>query len=145
MAELLLRNPKDGRLLYRPNKAGETPYNIDCTHQKSILTQIFGASKTDILYLIHEEFKFPIIVYMVFVYLYFLSFFPSPPEHLSPSESDGDMLGYDLYSSALADILSEPTMQPPICVGLYAQWGSGKSFLLKKLEGEQLFHRIRKE
>ncbi|XP_068435979.1 kinase D-interacting substrate of 220 kDa B isoform X1 [Clinocottus analis] len=100
LAELLLRNPKDGRLLYRPNKAGETPYNIDCTHQKSILTQIFGA------------------------------------KHLSPSESEGDMLGYDLYSSALADILSEPTMQPPICVGLYAQWGSGKSFLLKKLEDE---------
>ncbi|XP_050989663.1 kinase D-interacting substrate of 220 kDa B isoform X1 [Labeo rohita] len=100
LAELLLRNPKDGRLLYRPNKEGETPYNIDCTHQKSILTQIFGA------------------------------------KHLSPSECDGDMLGYDLYSSALADILSEPTMQPPICVGLYAQWGSGKSFLLKKLEDE---------
>ncbi len=60
----------------------------------------------------------------------------SPLGHLSPTESDGDMLGYDLYSSALADILSEPTMQPPICVGLYAQWGSGKSFLLKKLEGE---------
>uniref|UniRef100_UPI00398EB2A2 kinase D-interacting substrate of 220 kDa-like isoform X1 n=1 Tax=Pristiophorus japonicus TaxID=55135 RepID=UPI00398EB2A2 len=100
LAELLLRNPKDGRLLYRPNKASETPYNIDCSHQKSILTQIFGA------------------------------------RHLSPSETDGDMLGYDLYSSALADILSEPTMQPPICVGLYAQWGSGKSFLLKKLEDE---------
>uniref|UniRef100_A0A672R1D3 Kinase D-interacting substrate of 220 kDa-like n=1 Tax=Sinocyclocheilus grahami TaxID=75366 RepID=A0A672R1D3_SINGR len=100
LAELLLRNPKDGRLLYRPNKAGETPYNIDCSHQKSILTQIFGA------------------------------------RHLSPTESDGDMLGYDLYSSALADILSEPSMQPPICVGLYAQWGSGKSFLLKKLEDE---------
>ncbi|XP_018119490.1 kinase D-interacting substrate of 220 kDa isoform X4 [Xenopus laevis] len=100
LAELLLRNPKDGRLLYRPNKAGETPYNIDCSHQKSILTQIFGA------------------------------------RHLSPTESDGDLLGYDLYSSALADILSEPTMQPPICVGLYAQWGSGKSFLLKKLEDE---------
>ncbi|XP_065256902.1 kinase D-interacting substrate of 220 kDa isoform X9 [Emys orbicularis] len=100
LAELLLRNPKDGRLLYRPNKAGETPYNIDCNHQKSILTQIFGA------------------------------------RHLSPTETDGDMLGYDLYSSALADILSEPTMQPPICVGLYAQWGSGKSFLLKKLEDE---------
>lgn len=49
------------------------------------------------------------------------------------------MLGYDLYSSALADILSEPTMQPPICVGLYAQWGSGKSFLLKKLEGESYY------
>ncbi|CAN9507998.1 unnamed protein product [Ophioblennius macclurei] len=100
LAELLLRNPKDGRLLYRPNRAGETPYNADCSHQKSILTQIFGA------------------------------------RHLSPSETDGDMLGYDLYSSALADILSEPTMAPPICVGLYAQWGSGKSFLLKKLEDE---------
>lgn len=62
----------------------------------------------------------------------------SSTEHLSPSECDGDMLGYDLYSSALADILSEPTMQPPICVGLYAQWGSGKSFLLKKLEGMSL-------
>ena len=47
LAELLLRNPKDGRLLYRPNKTGETPYNIDCTHQKSILTQIFGASMTN--------------------------------------------------------------------------------------------------
>lgn len=57
---------------------------------------------------------------------------------MSPTETDGDMLGYDLYSSALADILSEPTMQPPICVGLYAQWGSGKSFLLKKLEGKEL-------
>lgn len=49
LAELLLRNPKDGRLLYRPNKAGETPYNIDCSHQKSILTQIFGASKYGVL------------------------------------------------------------------------------------------------
>lgn len=66
--------------------------------------------------------------------MYKVCIFPSG--HLSPTESDGDMLGYDLYSSALADILSEPTMQPPICVGLYAQWGSGKSFLLKKLEGE---------
>ncbi|MEQ2168630.1 hypothetical protein GOODEAATRI_016775 [Goodea atripinnis] len=99
LAELLLRNPKDGRLLYRPNKAGETPYNIDCSHQKSILTQIFGA------------------------------------RHLSPTETDGDMLGYDLYSSALADILSEPTMQPPICVGLYAQWGNEmKTFARQEIE-----------
>lgn len=50
LAELLLRNPKDGRLLYRPNKTGETPYNIDCSHQKSILTQIFGASKYKYLF-----------------------------------------------------------------------------------------------
>jgi ankyrin repeat-rich membrane spanning protein len=45
------------------------------------------------------------------------------------------MLGYDLYSSALADILSEPSLSMPITVGLYAKWGSGKSFLLNKLRG----------
>lgn len=82
-----------------------------------------------------DWFTFSSFIVFSSVYL-FLSFFLCLPEHLSPSESDGDMLGYDLYSSALADILSEPTMQPPFCVGLYAQWGSGKSFLLKKLEGK---------
>lgn len=49
------------------------------------------------------------------------------------------MLGYDLYSSALADILSEPSLSMPITVGLYAKWGSGKSFLLNKLRGK-FFH-----
>ena len=49
LTEILLRNPKDSRLLYRPNKAGETPYNIDVAHQKSILTQIFGASEYTVI------------------------------------------------------------------------------------------------
>ncbi len=43
----------------------------------------------------------------------------------------------DLCSSALADILSEPTLAPPVTVGLYARWGSGKSFILKKLQGKE--------
>jgi hypothetical protein len=51
--------------------------------------------------------------------------------------SNGFLLGYDLYGSALADILTEPSLSMPITVGLYAKWGSGKSFLLKKLR--QLF------
>lgn len=69
------------------------------------------------------------------------------------------MLGYDLYSSALANILTEPQIAMPITgtvevfiksiwnelilkifwyisVGLYAKWGSGKSFLLGKLRDE---------
>jgi len=46
------------------------------------------------------------------------------------------MLGYDLYGSALADILTEPSLSMPITVGLYAKWGSGKSFLLNKLRDE---------
>lgn len=45
IVEILLRNPKNSQLLYRPNRAGETPYNIDMNHQKTILGQIFGASK----------------------------------------------------------------------------------------------------
>lgn len=45
ICELLLRNPKDARLLYRPNKAGETPYNIDRQHKHSLLTQIFGTGE----------------------------------------------------------------------------------------------------
>lgn len=44
IVEILLRNPKNSQLLYRPNRAGETPYNIDFNHQKTILGQIFGAS-----------------------------------------------------------------------------------------------------
>ncbi|XP_071489688.1 uncharacterized protein [Diadema antillarum] len=99
ISELLLRNPKDGRLLYKPNKEGETPYNIDCNHQKGILTQIFGARS------------------------------------FSPSDEVENELS-DLCSSSLADILSEPTLLPPVTVGLYARWGSGKSFILKKLQDE---------
>lgn len=55
---------------------------------------------------------------------------------LNTNEDNENMLGYDLYSSALADILSEPSLSMPITVGLYAKWGSGKSFLLNKLRGK---------
>lgn len=54
---------------------------------------------------------------------------------LNTNEDNENMLGYDLYSSALADMLSEPSLSMPITVGLYAKWGSGKSFLLNKLKG----------
>lgn len=100
IVEVLLRNPKNSQLLYRPNRAGETPYNIDMNHQKTILGQIFGARR------------------------------------LNTNEDNENLLGYDLYSSALADILSEPSLSMPITVGLYAKWGSGKSFLLNKLREE---------
>ncbi|XP_025602086.2 kinase D-interacting substrate of 220 kDa B isoform X3 [Athalia rosae] len=100
IVEILLRNPKNSQLLYRPNRQGETPYNIDMNHPKTILGQIFGARR------------------------------------LNTNEDNENMLGYDLYSSALADILSEPSLSTPITVGLYAKWGSGKSFLLNKLREE---------
>lgn len=97
IVEALLRNPKNSQLLYRGNKAGETPYAIDNLHTKTILGQVFGARR------------------------------------LNANEDSEGMLGYELYSSALADVLSEPTLKTPITVGLYAKWGSGKSFLLNKL------------
>ncbi|CAH2073756.1 unnamed protein product, partial [Iphiclides podalirius] len=55
---------------------------------------------------------------------------------LNTNEDNENMLGYELYSAALADMLSEPSLSVPITVGLYARWGSGKSFLLSKLKEE---------
>lgn len=55
---------------------------------------------------------------------------------LNTNEDSEGMLGYELYSSALADVLSEPTLTTPITVGLFAKWGSGKSFLLANLREE---------
>ncbi|KAK6168546.1 hypothetical protein SNE40_021058 [Patella caerulea] len=99
ITELLLRNPRNSRLLYRPNKSEETPYKMDSCYQRSILTQIFG--------------------------------------HRNLNATDAEnLLGYEIYSSALADILSEPALITPISIGLYAKWGSGKSFLLGKLKSE---------
>ena len=35
-------NPSDSRLLYRPNKLGQTPYSIDLSNPQPILPLIFG-------------------------------------------------------------------------------------------------------
>ncbi|CAF1132327.1 unnamed protein product [Didymodactylos carnosus] len=98
IADILLSNPRHSKYLYRPNKKGVTPYKIDATLQKSILTTIFGQRTLNL--------------------------------------NDDSILGYDLYSSALAEILSEPSLRTPITVGLFAKWGSGKSFLLSHLKDE---------
>jgi ankyrin repeat protein len=50
ITELILANPKNSKYLYKPNKRGETPHKIDASNPKSILTQIFGASKKDLGY-----------------------------------------------------------------------------------------------
>lgn len=44
LTQCLLSKPNDARLLYRPNKAGETPYSIDQSHEQGpILPSIFGS------------------------------------------------------------------------------------------------------
>ena len=42
IVEMILRNPKHSQLLYKPNKRGETPYNIDMSNNKPILSQLLG-------------------------------------------------------------------------------------------------------
>ena len=61
ITELLLRNPRNSRLLYRPNKDGETPYAMDTYHQRGILQGIYG----------HREFEFALhhSYYMIVVML----------------------------------------------------------------------------
>ncbi len=49
---------------------------------------------------------------------------------------DDAIAGYDIYSSTIADVLSDPALRTPITVGLYAKWGSGKSFLIDKLQSK---------
>ena len=53
--------------------------------------------------------------------------------HLNAEDS---IQGYDIYSSTIADVLSDPALRTPICVGLYAKWGSGKSFLIERLQSK---------
>ena len=116
IVELLLRNPQHSQLLYKPNRAGETPYNIDISNQKTILGQVFGARKLNT----NEDSENMLGKAAVSMIAVLVT--PAP--------------GYDLYGSALADILTEPSLSMPITVGLYAKWGSGKSFLLRKLQEE---------
>ncbi|KAI6235467.1 hypothetical protein M3Y95_00054700 [Aphelenchoides besseyi] len=95
LAQILLVNPGDSKLLYRPNKVGETPYSIDQESATPILPTIFGPIGID------ADLK--------------------------------NLLGFEAYSDVLADIVCEPNLSLPLSIGLYAKWGSGKSFLLPKM------------
>lgn len=98
------------------------------SYTKTLLGQIFGAS----VYFQYMNY---------FSYIYFSQHLPYLHlGRLNTNDDNENMLGYELYSSALADMLSEPNLSMPITVGLYARWGSGKSFLLKKLRGLTLNH-----
>eukprot|EP00794_Sanderia_malayensis_P007196 gene7196-8002_t len=45
LCEVLLKDQKNSRLLYKPNKAGETPYSIDKSSKHSVLSAVYGNSK----------------------------------------------------------------------------------------------------
>uniref|UniRef100_A0A1I8BLY7 ANK_REP_REGION domain-containing protein n=1 Tax=Meloidogyne hapla TaxID=6305 RepID=A0A1I8BLY7_MELHA len=48
LTQILLVNPSDSKLLYRPNKLGETPYSIDQESPQPILPTIFGPFGTEV-------------------------------------------------------------------------------------------------
>ena len=54
----------------------------------------------------------------------------------SDIETSEDLLGYSVHASLLKEIVSDEK-NLPLTIGLYGDWGSGKSSILKILE-EQL-------
>ena len=47
-----------------------------------------------------------------------------------------ELLGHDVYTTSLAELLCEPSLEVPLTVGVYARWGSSKAHLFKRLQGK---------
>ncbi len=47
-----------------------------------------------------------------------------------------DYLGYSPYAKAFADLIASPHTEPPLTIGIFGDWGVGKSFLLKSIKNE---------
>ncbi|XP_077980273.1 NTPase KAP family P-loop domain-containing protein 1-like [Glandiceps talaboti] len=45
-----------------------------------------------------------------------------------------DAIGHDTYAKGLANALFSPRLPTPLTVGIFGPWGSGKTFLLKRLK-----------
>ncbi|KAK6061362.1 hypothetical protein COOONC_00972 [Cooperia oncophora] len=156
LTQTLLANPSDSRLLYRPNRLGQTPYSIDQGNPQPILPLIFGPidaeqqMDTMLGYDVYSNVLADIANPSDSRLLYRpnrlgqtpYSIDQGNPQPILPlifgpidAEQQMDtMLGYDVYSNVLADIVCEPSLSLPLTVGLYAKWGSGKSVLLAKLK-----------
>ncbi len=54
---------------------------------------------------------------------------------VSPDSADGtDHLNIAADAEALADVIAARSTSPPLSIGLFADWGSGKSFLIRKVQ-----------
>src|SRR4051794_6642481 len=51
------------------------------------------------------------------------------------NETTNDLLGFDYLSSALVEVVTEPRLLP-VTVGVFGDWGSGKSSLLRMAQNE---------
>jgi len=54
---------------------------------------------------------------------------------VSTDQASGvDQLNYSRFADAFATLIKNPEANTPITIGIYGQWGSGKSFLMKKIK-----------
>lgn len=57
-----------------------------------------------------------------------------PPD--LPTADIKDQLGFEKDVAALASVIAYTQVQPPLAIGLFGNWGTGKSFFMNKLEKE---------
>ena len=55
---------------------------------------------------------------------------PRVPGYVSDTAAAGDLLGRDREAVAVADLLTARSARPPLAVGVFGQWGEGKSQFL---------------
>lgn len=51
----------------------------------------------------------------------------------SDQSSGQDQLGIQGEVNALCEVVTDPDVRPPLAVGLFGEWGSGKSFFMEKM------------
>jgi hypothetical protein len=56
------------------------------------------------------------------------------PGYMSDRSADTDLLDTDRDACALAALIAASDLRPPLTIGLFGDWGSGKSFLLGRIE-----------
>jgi len=67
---------------------------------------------------------------------------PRVPRYSSDTAGAADRLGRREDAAALADVITARSARPPLAVGIFGQWGDGKSLFLEMLE-EQVAERAR--
>ncbi|MDB4950915.1 MAG: hypothetical protein JWM27_3564 [Gemmatimonadetes bacterium] len=59
---------------------------------------------------------------------------PSQPGYVADDPAGEDRLAITGDVNALASVLAASSVQPPVSVGLFGDWGSGKSFFMRRME-----------
>ncbi len=59
-----------------------------------------------------------------------------PLSVLNDQSKGEDKLNFSRYAKTFADLITNPELIPPIVIGIYGAWGSGKSFSMEKIKDE---------